>query len=146
MHYTVALDRPFFGAGRPRAVLLSNRSACFLKLGDHDKALADAEAAAELDVGGPRGSPSRRIIRGDESRRRRGCHVDIPWSTPRCEATRRPQATYAKAHFRSGLALHALGRYRDALPCLGAARDLEPRNKQIADAIKFAEMRLARGG
>lgn len=103
VHYTLALERPHFGAGRPRAVLLTNRSACFLKLGQHDKALADAEAAVGID------------------------------------------ATYCKAHFRRGLALHALGRFRDALPALGAARDLEPKNKSIADAIKFAEMRLARG-
>ena len=53
--------------------------------------------------------------------------------------------TYAKAHFRRGLALHALGRYREALPELGKARDLEPKNAQVADAIRFAEMRLSRG-
>jgi len=52
---------------------------------------------------------------------------------------------YAKAHFRQGLALHALERYQEALPALGRARDLEPANQQILDAIKFAEMRLARG-
>ena len=52
--------------------------------------------------------------------------------------------TYAKAHFRRGLALHALGRYREALPELGKARDLEPKNAQVADAIRFAEMRLSR--
>ena len=43
------------------------------------------------------------------------------------------------------LALHALGRYREALPELGKARDLEPKNAQVADAIRFAEMRLTRG-
>ena len=43
-----------------------------------------------------------------------------------------------------GLALHALGRYREALPELGKARDLEPKNAQVADAIRFAEMRLSR--
>ena len=50
------------------------------------------------------------------------------------------------AHFRRGLALHALGRYREALPELGKARDLEPKNAQVADAIRFAEMRLNRRG
>ena len=50
-----------------------------------------------------------------------------------------------KAAFRRGLALHALGRYREALPELGKARDLEPKNAQVADAIRFAEMRLSRG-
>ena len=103
VHYTVALERPAFASGRPRAVVLANRSACFLKLGDHGRALEDAAAAAGVDD------------------------------------------TYAKAHFRRGLALHALGRYREALPELGKARDLEPKNAQVADAIRFAEMRLSRG-
>ena len=82
--------------------MLANRSACFLKLGDHGRALEDAAAAAGFDD------------------------------------------TYAKAHFRRGLALHALGRYREALPELGKARDLETKNAQVADAIRFAEMRLSR--
>ena len=116
VYYTLALDlakaddgaandaNDGAAAKRSRAVLLANRSACFLKLGDHAKALADAESAAEAD------------------------------------------ATYCKAHFRKGLALHALKRYRDALPALAKAQAIEPRNRQIAEAIKFAEMRLARGG
>mmetsp|Transcript_4266 Transcript_4266/g.6029 ORF Transcript_4266/g.6029 Transcript_4266/m.6029 type:complete len:404 (+) Transcript_4266:86-1297(+) len=52
---------------------------------------------------------------------------------------------YPKAYFRKGLALHALQRYKDALPVLGTAQKLEPKNKQVAEAIRFAEMRLARG-
>ena len=48
VHYTVALERPAFASGRPRAVVLANRSACFLKLG-------------RLDLGGARkGGGSRR--------------------------------------------------------------------------------------
>jgi tetratricopeptide (TPR) repeat protein len=103
VHYTVALDRPAFSSGHGRAVVLANRSACFLKLGDHQRALADAVASVGED------------------------------------------ASYAKAHFRRGLALHALNRFREALPELGKARDLEPKNKEIKDAIRFAEMRLSRG-
>ena len=104
VHYTVALERPAFASGRPRAVVLANRSACFLKLGDHGRALEDAAAAAGFDD------------------------------------------TCAKAHFRRGLALHALGRaYQAGAAELGKARDLEPKNAQVADAIRFAEMRLSRG-
>eukprot|EP00635_Sarcinochrysidales_sp_CCMP3193_P007596 CAMPEP_0118914156 /NCGR_PEP_ID=MMETSP1166-20130328/14622_1 /TAXON_ID=1104430 /ORGANISM="Chrysoreinhardia sp, Strain CCMP3193" /LENGTH=410 /DNA_ID=CAMNT_0006853723 /DNA_START=75 /DNA_END=1307 /DNA_ORIENTATION=+ len=86
-----------------RAVLLSNRAAAFLKLGQPEKALDDAALAADVD-------PS-----------------------------------YPKAHFRKGLALHALQRYKEALPALGKAHDIEPKNAQITDAIRFAEMRLHRG-
>mmetsp|Transcript_29735 Transcript_29735/g.28444 ORF Transcript_29735/g.28444 Transcript_29735/m.28444 type:complete len:457 (-) Transcript_29735:206-1576(-) len=49
---------------------------------------------------------------------------------------------HVKSHFRKGLALHALGRYREAAPCLSAALDLEPSNKQIKEALAFAERRL----
>ena len=103
VHYTVTLDRPAFAGGHSRAVVLANRSACFLKLGDHQRALEDAVASVGEDT------------------------------------------SYAKAHFRRGLALHALNRFREALPELGKARDLEPKNKEIKDAIRFAEMRLSRG-
>jgi tetratricopeptide (TPR) repeat protein len=50
--------------------------------------------------------------------------------------------THVKSHFRKGLALHALGRYREAAPCLSAALDLEPSNKQIKEALTFAERKL----
>ena len=71
--------------------MLANRSACFLKLGDHGRALEDAAAAAGFDD------------------------------------------TYAKAHFRRGLALRALGR-----STAGAARAREgPRPR--------AEERVGRG-
>lgn len=104
VHYTMALESGGAApAGRGAAVLYANRSACFLKLGDHAKALADADASVAAD------------------------------------------GAYCKAHFRKGLALHALKRYRDALPALAQAQKLEPKNKQIAEALKFAEMRLARG-
>lgn len=100
VHYTLALD--LLGSGTDqKEVILANRSACFLKTGDLEKALADAHEATQL----------------------------------------RP--AYCKALFRQGLALHALKRYREALPVLGRARDLEPKNKQILDAIRFAEVRLA---
>ena len=84
----------------PRHIILSNRSASFLKLGEHEKALKDAEQAVALDP------------------------------------------TYVKAGFRKGLALHAMGRYQDAVPALGAAHTIEPKNKQIKQALQFAEVRL----
>lgn len=49
---------------------------------------------------------------------------------------------HVKSHFRKGLALHALGRYREAAPCLSAALDLEPSNKQIKEALAFTERKL----
>ena len=41
------------------------------------------------------------------------------------------QAEHPKGLFRRGLALHAMGRHRDALPALGRAMALQPKNKQI---------------
>jgi len=49
-----------------------------------------------------------------------------------------------KAHFRRGLALHALGRYTEAGPALARARQLEPKNAQIADALRMTEVAIAR--
>lgn len=46
---------------------------------------------------------------------------------------------HVKSNFRKGLALHALGRYREACPVLGKALKMEPNNKQIASALTFAE-------
>lgn len=84
----------------PRHVVLSNRSASFLKLGHHDKALKDATEAVILEP------------------------------------------TYVKGVFRKGLALHAMGQYRDAITSLGAASKIEPKNKQIKQALQFAEVRM----
>lgn len=84
----------------PRDVIYSNRAACFLKLGQHEKAQADAEAALHMN---------------DDN---------------------------VKAHFRKGLALHAAQRYAEALPVLAHAHKMEPQNKQIKQALQFAEVRL----
>jgi tetratricopeptide (TPR) repeat protein len=84
----------------PRDVLYSNRSACFLKLGQHEKALDDADLAL-------------------------ACNPNN-----------------VKAGFRKGLALHAMGRYREALPVLAESYRLEPKNKQIQQALQFCEVRL----
>lgn len=84
----------------PRHIVLSNRSASFLKLGHHDKALKDAMEAERLE-------PS-----------------------------------YVKAVFRKGLALHAMGRYEEAIAPLAAALKMEPKNKQIKQALQFAEVRM----
>jgi tetratricopeptide (TPR) repeat protein len=48
-----------------------------------------------------------------------------------------------KANFRKGLALHALGRYREACPVLGLALQREPKNQQIKSALLFAERKAA---
>ena len=86
----------------PRHVILSNRSAAFLKLGDHERALADAELASALDP------------------------------------------TYVKGVFRRGLALHAMKQYEAAIPALAEAHKIEPKNKQIRQALTFAEAGMQR--
>ena len=86
----------------PRHIVLANRSAAFLKLGDHEKALKDGTMAQQLDP------------------------------------------TYVKGIFRRGLALHAMGRYQEAIISLAAAHKIEPKNKQIKEALQFAEMRLTK--
>lgn len=85
----------------PRDVIYSNRAACFLKLGQHEKAEEDARKALEIN----------------------------------------PENV--KANFRQGLALHAMGQYRAALPILTRAHKIEPNNKQIKQALGFCEVRLA---
>jgi len=84
----------------PRHMVLSNRSAAFLKLGHHDKALADGTEAARLEP------------------------------------------AYVKGVFRKGLALHAMGKYSEAITPLAAALKIEPKNKQIKQALQFAEVRM----
>jgi tetratricopeptide (TPR) repeat protein len=84
----------------PRHVVLSNRSACFLKLGHHEKALKDGSDAEILNP------------------------------------------AYVKGVFRKGLALHAMGRYPEAIEALAKAQKVEPKNKQIKQALQFAEVRL----
>jgi tetratricopeptide (TPR) repeat protein len=84
----------------PRDVTLANRAACFLKLGQHEKAEADAKLALSLNPDN------------------------------------------VKAIFRCGLSLHAQAKYQEALPWLARAQKIEPKNKQISQAITFAEMRL----
>ena len=82
-----------------RYVMCSNRAACFLKLGQPEKAVEDAKKCTELNPG------------------------------------------YCKGQFRYGLALHALGRFPEAIPALEQALQIEPKNKQIKVAIGFAEMK-----
>jgi tetratricopeptide (TPR) repeat protein len=77
-------------------VALANRAACFLKMGEHGKALDDSIKCAEVE----------------------------------------PE--YVKGHFRKGLSLHALGRYGEAVCSLEIAERLDPRNKQVVEALKMA--------
>jgi hypothetical protein len=83
-----------------RDVTLSNRAACFLKLGHHEKAEADAKRAVTMN------------------------------------------SKNVKAIFRRGLALHAMKEYQQAIPLLAEALKLEPNNKQIKQALQFAEVRM----
>eukprot|EP00936_MAST-01D_sp_MAST-1D-sp1_P001251 g1251.t1 len=103
IHYTQAIDQCPNDSVPVKHICLGNRAFCFQKLGDHAKALEDADACIALNP------------------------------------------DYVKGHFRRGLALHALQRYREACPALGRAHELDPKNKQIKQALQFAEMRLARG-
>lgn len=85
----------------PCDVLFTNRAACFLKLGEHEKAREDADKALEVN------------------------------------------SDNLKAHFRRGMALHAMGQYELALPSLVTALRGQPKNSQILQAIQFCERRLA---
>jgi tetratricopeptide (TPR) repeat protein len=51
---------------------------------------------------------------------------------------------HVKAHFRAGLALHALRRFPEAGAALSAAAAADPRNAQIRDALRMTEVALAR--
>ena len=84
----------------PTDIVYSNRAACFLKLGQHEKAEADAAQALQINPDN------------------------------------------IKALFRQGLALHAMKDYQQALPLLARAHKREPTNKQVAQALKFCEVRL----
>jgi tetratricopeptide (TPR) repeat protein len=53
---------------------------------------------------------------------------------------------YAKGWFRKGMALHALKRYGEAIPVLGQAEKLDPKNSQIPEAIKMAQMMCRKHG
>ncbi|CAE7786180.1 Sgtb, partial [Symbiodinium microadriaticum] len=56
-----------------------------------------------------------------------------------CETCLAIDPLHVKCLFRKGLALHAMGRYREACPALGKALQLEPKNAQIQSALTFAE-------
>ncbi len=81
-------------------ICYSNRAACWLKLGQPEKALSDAKNCVSL--------------------------------APK----------YVKGLFRAGLAHHALGQYQQAGPYFVKALDIQPKNKQVKDALKFAELKL----
>jgi len=97
VHYSesVQLD-PTVGA------VWANRAQCWLKLGNHERALADAEKCTEVEPANPKG-----------------------W-------------------FRKGMSLHAMSRFTEAIPALLEAERLEPQNKQVADAIKMAQLKARR--
>merc|ERR1712083_650032 len=94
MEYTAALE-----LDPTNDALYANRSQCWLKLGNHEKAFDDALKCTEVD-------PSN-----------------------------------AKGWFRKGMSLHAMERHPEAIPALLEAEKLEPNNKQIAEAIKMAQLK-----
>jgi len=51
---------------------------------------------------------------------------------------------HVKGWFRKGMALHAMKAHGPAVAALSKAHDLEPKNKQVADAIGFAKVMLAK--
>jgi len=53
---------------------------------------------------------------------------------------------YAKGWFRKGMALHALERYGKAIPAFCEAEKLDPKNPQIPDAIKMAQLKCRTKG
>jgi len=48
---------------------------------------------------------------------------------------------YAKGWFRKGMALHALQLYSEAIPAFCEAEKLDPKNPQIPEAIKMAQLK-----
>jgi len=49
---------------------------------------------------------------------------------------------YAKAHFRRGVALYNLGRFREACEAYGCTLRLDPKNQQAKASLKLAEFKL----
>ncbi|CAD7945624.1 unnamed protein product [Amoebophrya sp. A120] len=103
----------------PDPVVLANRAQCWLKTGEFGKAIKDCEEAITLDEGNP------------------------------------------KAWFRQGMARHGLAtglekdktaeakssaerEFKLALDCLGKAEKLDPKNKQITDAIGMVSLKMRR--
>jgi hypothetical protein len=54
--------------------------------------------------------------------------------------------SYAKGWFRKGIGFHAMGKYTQAIPALLEAEKLDPKNKQIVDAIKMAQLMARQHG
>jgi hypothetical protein len=53
---------------------------------------------------------------------------------------------YAKGWFRKGMALHALKRFGEAIPALVKAEQVDPKNPQIPEAIKMAQLMCRKHG
>ena len=103
LYYSLAIDKSSSKSNiqyAERHMCYANRSACFLKLGEHEKALNDANECIALNE------------------------------------------EYVKGKFRKGLALHAMGKYVDAMPLLVECLKHEPKNKQVKQALTFCEYRL----
>jgi len=56
------------------------------------------------------------------------------------------EPTYAKGWFRKGMALHSLKRYSLAILAFAEAEKLDPKSKQIPDAIKMAQLMCRKHG
>jgi len=81
-------------------VVLCNRSQCWLKMGQLERAFEDAEQAAKLN-------PENK-----------------------------------KAYFRQGMAVYAMKKYREAMPLLTKAEELDPKNLQIKESIKMCQFNI----
>lgn len=100
LHYSMAIDKTDATTTPSTDVLFSNRAAALLKLGEHERAAADAQTAIERNPAN------------------------------------------CKAHFRLGVARHAMGKYREALEVLGKAHQMEPKNEQVKQALQFSQVRM----
>jgi len=81
-------------------VVLCNRSLCWLKMGQPERASEDAAEAIKLN-------PENK-----------------------------------KAYFRQGMAAYAMKKFKEAMPLLTKAEELDPKNTQIKDSIKMCQFNL----
>ena len=58
------------------------------------------------------------------------------------EACCKADPGYVKGVFRKGMALHAMGKHEEALPVLAKSLEIEPKNKQIKQALQFCEIKM----
>eukprot|EP00392_Amoebophrya_sp_AT5.2_P011436 g11513.t1 len=107
-------------------VVLSNRAQCWLKVGEFGKAIADTEKATELDPGNSKAW----FRQGMAHHGRAATDVDdkMKKKTPSQSLSKKDAETD----------------FQKALQCLGKAEKLDPKNKQITDAIGMVSLKMRR--